>query len=172
MNETPEKAGERPCWPSHRPTRGNRVGQRGSIPTFSPKYQTVFGGATWQIEAPCRLKSGGGESLQPLRKQRSVRRSSLTVRSNHLTRSGHRSADLGTKAAATLWSASGGVPAASGAAAATRDRRDRERPAVRFAVEAVACGALGCRRSDGLLELRVDGDQRVLCPAHARRWST
>lgn len=41
------------------------------------------------------------------------------------------SVEFGTKAAETLWCASGGVPAASAEAAATRDRRDRERQAVR-----------------------------------------
>ena len=42
-----------------------------------------------------------------------------------------RSAGLTSKAAETLRSASGGVPVASGEAAVTRDRRDRERHAVR-----------------------------------------
>lgn len=42
-----------------------------------------------------------------------------------------RSAGLTSKAAETLWCASGGGPAASAEAAVTRDRRDRERHAVR-----------------------------------------
>lgn len=171
MNETPEKAGERPCRPSQRPTRGNRVGQRGSIPTFSPEHLTVFGEVTRQVEAPCRLKSGGEETLPLVRYHRSGRLDSLTVRSYHLTTEPGRSADLGTKAAETLRCASGGVSAASAEAAATRDRRDRERQAVRFAVEAECCGALGCRRSEGLMELRVDGERRVLCARCARGWS-
>ena len=40
-------------------------------------------------------------------------------------------AGLTSEAAETLWSASGGGPAASGEAAVTRDRRDRERQAGR-----------------------------------------
>jgi len=43
----------------------------------------------------------------------------------------HHSAKLGTKAAETLRSASGGVPAASGSAAATSERSERKREAVR-----------------------------------------
>jgi len=81
-----------------------------------------------------------------------------------------RSAQLTSEAAETLWSASGGGPAASGEAAVTRDRRDRERPAVRWAVGAAVCGAVGCGRSDGLLSVATDDGRRVLCPRHARRY--
>ena len=99
MNETPEKAGERPCRPLQRPTRGNRVGKRGSIPTFSAERYTAFGD------------------------------------SRRLERFAHsecsRSADLTSKAGETLRSPNGGVPAVRGEGAVTRDRRDRERPAVR-----------------------------------------
>ena len=139
MNEAPGKAGERPCRPFQRPTRGNRVGQRGSIPTFSAERQSVFAN-------PCRLIL-------------------LILDERHL-----RSVDLGSKAAETLRSASGGVPAASGEAAATSERSERERRAVRFAVEAVCCGAVGCQRSEGLLRVETPHGPRVLCPAHLRRW--
>ena len=80
-----------------------------------------------------------------------------------------RSADLGAKAAETLRSPSGGVPAARGEAAATSERSERERQAVRFAVEAVCCGVVGCQRSDGLLRVETPDGPRVLCPAHLRR---
>ena len=36
--------------------------------------------------------------------------------------------------------------------------------AVRFAVDAVCCGALGCRVEETLLSVTVGGDSRVLCP--------
>ena len=36
--------------------------------------------------------------------------------------------------------------------------------AVRFAVDAVCCGALGCRVEEPLLSVTVGGDSRVLCP--------
>ena len=42
--------------------------------------------------------------------------------------------------------------------------------AVRFAVDAVCCGALGCRCGDGLLSVTVDGETRVLCSDHAVRF--
>ena len=68
-----------------------------------------------------------------------VSSSELTERSTELTerssksetRAVERSADVTSEAAETLRSASGGGPAASGEAAVTRDRRDRERHAVR-----------------------------------------
>ena len=80
-----------------------------------------------------------------------------------------RAAELGTEAAEILISPSGGVPAARGAAAATSERSERERQAVRFAVEAVCCGAVGCQRSDGLLRVETPDGPRVLCPVHLRR---
>ena len=50
----------------------------------------------------------------------------------HKVFSGQReAADLGAKAAATLWCVRRGVPAPNAAAAATSDRRERERVAVR-----------------------------------------
>lgn len=67
-------------------------------------------------------------------------------------------------------SARGGVPASSGEAAVTRDRRDRKRPAVRFAVDADCCGVVGCRVSDGLLLVERGDDRRVLCVTHAQGW--
>jgi len=79
-----------------------------------------------------------------------------------------------SKRPATLRCArSGGPgPSAAGRAPATGGSRTSGGVvAVRFAVEAVACGAVGCRESAGLLELRADGERRVLCPAHASRWS-
>jgi len=41
---------------------------------------------------------------------------------------------------------------------------------VRFAVEADCCGALSCHETEGLLRVEQDGETRVLCPVHARRW--
>ena len=61
-----------------------------------------------------------------------------------------------------------GGPGPNGEAAVTRDRRDRERPAVRLAVGADVCGAAGCRRTDGLLVVPTVHGRRVLCPLHAR----
>ena len=89
------------------------------------------------------------------------------------------SADLTSEAAATLRCVRRGGPAPNAAAAVTRDRRDRERPAVaegcgavsmRWAVGADCCGAMGCRESDGLVRVEDGGDRRVLCLWHARRW--
>jgi hypothetical protein len=63
-------------------------------------------------------------------------------------------------------------PSAAGRAPATGGSRTTGGAVVvRFAVEAVACGAVGCRESAGLVELVRDGEQRVLCPAHAAGWS-
>jgi len=83
---------------------------------------------------------------------------------------------LGTKRAATLWSVRAAVRGSSGAARATGDRREpNERRggggAVRFAVGAEVCGAVGCNRSDGLMRVVLDGESRTLCPVHLRRWS-
>jgi hypothetical protein len=51
-----------------------------------------------------------------------------------------------------------------------RDRRDRERAAVRFAVDAECCGALSCRETEALVRVDQGGETRVLCADHARRW--
>jgi hypothetical protein len=51
-----------------------------------------------------------------------------------------------------------------------RDRRDRERAAVSFAVEAECCGALSCRETEALVRVEQGGETRVLCADHARRW--
>ena len=83
----------------------------------------------------------------------------------------HHLAQLGTEAAETLRSPSGGVPAARGEAAATSERSERKREAVRWAVGAEVCGAVGCGRSDGLLSVATGDGRRVLCPEHARRWA-
>ena len=105
-----------------------------------------------------------------------VRATELTVPlcectdSSHLPAGSSRTAELGTEAAEILISPSGGVPAARGEAAATSERSERERVAVRFAVEAVCCGVVGCQRSDGLLRVETPHGPRVLCPAHLRRW--
>ena len=88
----------------------------------------------------------------------------------HLAQGCPKWAELGTEAAETLRSPSGGVPAARGEAAATSERSERERQAVRFAVEAVCCGVVGCQRSEGLLRVETSDGPRVLCPAHLRRW--
>jgi hypothetical protein len=55
-------------------------------------------------------------------------------------------------------------------AAAEAPAEAAERAAVRFAVDAEVCGALGCRETSGLLEVAVDGERRVLCADHAGRW--
>lgn len=64
-----------------------------------------------------------------------------------------------------------GDPEAVAHAPDQREGGHREGGAVRFAVGADCCGALGCRETDGLLAVEQDGDRRVLCPDHARRWS-
>ena len=84
--------------------------------------------------------------------------------------------EVGTKRAATLRSVRAAVRGSSGAARATGDRRspnDRRGGggAVRWAVGAEVCGAVGCSRSDGLMRVVVDGESRTLCPVHLRRWS-
>jgi hypothetical protein len=83
---------------------------------------------------------------------------------------------LGTKRAATLRSVRAAVRGSNGAARATGDQREpNERRggdgAVRFAVGAEVCGAVGCNRSDGLMRVVLDGESRTLCPVHVRRWS-
>jgi hypothetical protein len=50
------------------------------------------------------------------------------------------------------------------------DGRNSSAVAVRFAVDAHCCGALGCRETDGLLLVEKGHVQRVLCQYHARRW--
>ena len=90
--------------------------------------------------------------------------------SSHLAQGCLKWAELGTEAAETLRSPSGGVPVARGEAAATSERSERERQAVRFAVGAVCCGVVGCQRSDGLLRVETSDGPRVLCSAHLRRW--
>lgn len=54
-----------------------------------------------------------------------------------------------------------------------RDTRSgsRNSSAARLAVGAYCCGAIGCHEKDGLLAVEQDGEERVLCPVHARRWS-
>ena len=77
------------------------------------------------------------------------------------------------KRPATLWCASGGGPAASAAGRAPAtggSQTSGGAVAVRFAPEADVCGALGCRRSRQLVAVGLEGDRRVLCLAHARRW--
>lgn len=44
-------------------------------------------------------------------------------------------------------------------------------PQARIAREAHACGALGCRHDELLLEISLEGETRVLCRDHARRWA-
>lgn len=54
-------------------------------------------------------------------------------------------------------------PEGSGASGAVR---------IRGAAEADACGAVGCRETERLVEIVEDrtGRRRVLCPGHVRRW--
>ena len=78
-----------------------------------------------------------------------------------------------SKRPATLRCArSGGPgPSAAGRAPATGGSQTRGGAvSVRWAVEAVCCGAVGCHRSDGLLRVETSAGPRVLCPAHLRRW--
>jgi hypothetical protein len=65
--------------------------------------------------------------------------------------------------------------AGNGGSPARRDSRSRADGGstsvqVRLAAGAEGCGALGCRRSEGLLLVESDAAQRVLCPPHAIRW--
>jgi len=43
--------------------------------------------------------------------------------------------------------------------------------AVRWALDAAVCGALGCVETEGLVRVEQGGETRVLCLDHARRWS-
>jgi len=54
------------------------------------------------------------------------------------------------------------APDPTGGAASRRDPNERA-VAVRWAVDAVCCGSLGCREESGLLSVTVDGENRVLC---------
>ena len=83
------------------------------------------------------------------------------------------SADLGTKRAATLRSVRTGVSGPNGAARAqaTEGSQTRGGAVAVEAVDAASCGALGCRQSDELVAVEEGSERRVLCPAHARRWS-
>ena len=54
------------------------------------------------------------------------------------------------------------APDPTGGAASRRDPNERA-VAVRWAVDAVCCGSLGCREESGLLSVTVDGEKRVLC---------
>ena len=54
------------------------------------------------------------------------------------------------------------APDPTGGAASRRDLPEKA-VAVRLAVDAVCCGAAGCRVEDGLLSVTVDGETRVLC---------
>jgi len=54
------------------------------------------------------------------------------------------------------------APDPTGGAASRRDLSEKA-VAVRFAVDAVCCGAVGCREESGLLSVTVDGESRVLC---------
>ena len=45
----------------------------------------------------------------------------------------------------------------------TRRAANESAVAVRWAVGAVCCGALGCRVEEGLLSVTVDGKRRTLC---------
>jgi hypothetical protein len=115
--------------------------------SFSPERQTVFGEPTRLVsrvfgsEPPVsgEFLFSGVPSVAPTGCEVAVSASEVAVSSSELTERSsesaigavERSADLSSEAAETLRSASGGGPAASGEAAVTRDRRDRERHAVR-----------------------------------------
>lgn len=47
---------------------------------------------------------------------------------------------------------------------------ENEGGSVRWAVGAECCGALGCRETEALVRVERDGETRVLCLSHARRW--
>ena len=61
------------------------------------------------------------------------------------------------------------APDPTGGAASRRDLSEKA-VAVRFAVGAVCCGALGCRAEEGLLSVTVAGEERVLCADHAEEF--
>jgi len=54
--------------------------------------------------------------------------------------------------------------------AAGRAGNEERGGAVRWAVEAAVCGALGCRETEGLLSVRTEEGERVLCAEHAAGW--
>lgn len=66
------------------------------------------------------------------------------------------------------------VRAARGPTGGRPDKRSERRETSCCAVradDAEVCGALGCRETDRLFVVRQDGERRVLCELHARRWS-
>jgi hypothetical protein len=69
------------------------------------------------------------------------------------------------------WGATEGSVLEGGSEGKGRPPADgRNSSAVRFAVGADCCGALGCRETNGLLMVERGHEQRVLCQYHARRW--
>lgn len=49
-------------------------------------------------------------------------------------------------------------------------REAQRRLSVTPAGDADACGAPGCRETEWLVRVTVDGETRVLCEGHAGRW--
>ena len=137
------------------------------VPFFCRRPQRLFADARRSISPRRTVESGDLVSCCVTTGLPEVGQIGLT--SCQLSQSRPKRPELGTEAAETLRSPSGGVPAARGEAAATSERSERERQAVRFAVGAVCCGVVGCQRSDGLLRVETPDGPRVLCPAHLRR---
>jgi hypothetical protein len=70
-----------------------------------------------------------------------------------------------------LWSVRSGGSGPNGAARAIpTGGRETSGGVVRFAVDAVCCGVLSCRVSEGLLVVERGSETRVLCSECARRW--
>ena len=149
--------------------------RRGDVPdgavvvsSFCPRLNSRFGSLRRSENVSHGLKRSLCPSTRHLANWPNIRLFGVTL---------PRSAQLPSEAAETLRCARSGGPGPSAEAAVSRDRRDRERQAVRsrggvvrFAVEAECCGAMGCRETGGLLLVEKGNDRRVLCVTHAQRW--
>jgi len=60
-------------------------------------------------------------------------------------------------------------PDPTGGAASRRDPNEKA-VVVRWVVDAVCCGSLGCRAESGLLSVTVAGEERVLCVDHVEEF--
>ena len=61
------------------------------------------------------------------------------------------------------------APDPTGGAASRRDPNEKA-VVVRWVVDAVCCGSLGCRAESGLLSVTVAGEERVLCVDHVEEF--
>jgi len=126
VREVPEGAGTRPERAA--PTahlRNNHLGR---------EVVCVHSSAVHKSFAGTREAAGFGRFVVRECRDSGLRNSNLTC--PFCT---HRSADLGTEAAETLWCPSGGVPAARAEAVATSERSERYREAVRSRLSVVDC---------------------------------